>query len=59
VSNSAAGLGHMADVGPMMKPLSDVCTITITAAVEVCGKPGPEVDALTDLPASAERARKR
>jgi quinol monooxygenase YgiN len=37
--DSAAGLEHMANIGPMMKPLSEVCTIT----GEVCGTPSPEL----------------
>jgi quinol monooxygenase YgiN len=37
--DSAAGLDHMADIGPMMEPLSEVCDIT----GEVCGSPGPEL----------------
>ena len=30
---------HMENIGPMMKPLSEVCTITD----EVCGTPSPEL----------------
>ena len=37
--DSAAGLEHMANIGPMMKPLSEVCTTT----GEVCGTPSPEL----------------
>lgn len=37
--NSAKGLDHMANIGRMMKPLSEVCTIT----GEVCGTPSPEL----------------
>jgi quinol monooxygenase YgiN len=37
--DSAAGLEHMANISPMMKPLSEVCTIT----GEVCGTPSPEL----------------
>lgn len=37
--DSAAGLDHMANIGPMMKPLSEVCTIT----GEICGTPSPEL----------------
>jgi quinol monooxygenase YgiN len=37
--DSAAGLEHMANIGPMMEPLSEVCTIT----GEVCGTPSPEL----------------
>jgi quinol monooxygenase YgiN len=37
--DSAAGLEHMANIGPMMKPLSKVCTTT----GEVCGTPSPEL----------------
>ena len=37
--DSAAGLEHMANIGPMMEPLSEVCTTTC----EVCGTPSPEL----------------
>jgi quinol monooxygenase YgiN len=37
--DSAAGLEHMANIEPMMKPLSDICTIT----GEICGLPSPEL----------------
>ena len=37
--DSAAGLEHMANIGPMMKPMSEVGTIT----GEVCGTPSPEL----------------
>lgn len=37
--DSAAGLKHMVNIGPMMKPMSDVCTIT----GEICGLPSPEL----------------
>jgi quinol monooxygenase YgiN len=37
--DSAAGLEHMANIGPMMKPLSEISTIT----GEVCGTPSPEL----------------
>jgi quinol monooxygenase YgiN len=37
--DSAAGLEHMTNIGPMMKPLSEICTIT----GEVCGTPSPEL----------------
>ena len=37
--DSAAGLAHMAHIGPMMKPMSEVCTIT----GEICGSPSPEL----------------
>jgi len=37
--DSAAGLEHMAHIGPMMGPLSEVCTTT----GEVCGSPSPEL----------------
>lgn len=37
--DSAAGLDHMANIGPMMEPLSKVCTIT----GEICGTPSPEL----------------
>ncbi len=37
--DSAAGLQHMANIGHMMAPLSEVCTIT----GEVCGSPSPEL----------------
>lgn len=37
--DSAAGLEHMENIGPMMQPLSEVCTIT----GEVCGTPSPEL----------------
>ena len=37
--DSAAGLEHMANIAPMMEPLSKVCTTT----GEVCGTPSPEL----------------
>lgn len=37
--DSAAGLEHMANIGVMMQPLSEVCTIT----GEVCGTPTPQL----------------
>jgi quinol monooxygenase YgiN len=37
--DSAAGLEHMTNIGPMMEPLSQVCTMT----GEVCGMPSPEL----------------
>jgi quinol monooxygenase YgiN len=37
--DSAAGLEHMANIGPMFEPLSEICTIT----GEVCGSPSPEL----------------
>jgi quinol monooxygenase YgiN len=37
--DSAAGLEHMANIGPMMKPLSEISTIT----GEVCGTPSSEL----------------
>ena len=37
--DSAASLEHMANIGPMMKPLSEISTIT----GEVCGTPSPEL----------------
>lgn len=37
--DSAAGLEHMANIGPMAQALSEVCTIT----GEVCGTPDPEL----------------
>jgi quinol monooxygenase YgiN len=37
--DSAAGLQHMANIGPMFKPLSEICTIT----GEICGTPSPEL----------------
>jgi quinol monooxygenase YgiN len=37
--DSAAGLEHMANIGSMMKPMSEVATIT----GEVCGTPSPEL----------------
>ena len=37
--DSAAGLDHMANMAPMMEPLSEVCTIS----GEVCGTPSPEL----------------
>ena len=37
--DSAAGLEHMTNIGPMAKLLSEVCTIT----GEVCGTPSPEL----------------
>jgi quinol monooxygenase YgiN len=37
--DSASGLEHMANIGPMMEPLSEVCTVT----GEVCGTPSPEL----------------
>lgn len=39
--DSAAGLEHMANIGPMFEPLSKVCTMT----GEVCGDPEPELRA--------------
>lgn len=37
--DSAAGLEHMTNIGPMFEQLSEICTIT----GEVCGTPGPEL----------------
>lgn len=37
--DSAAGLDHMTNIGPMMRPLSEICTIT----GEICGTPSPEL----------------
>lgn len=37
--DSAAGLEHMANIGEMMKPLQEICTIT----GEVCSTPSPEL----------------
>jgi L-rhamnose mutarotase len=37
--DSAAGLQHMANIEPMMKPMFEVCIIT----GEVCGAPEPEL----------------
>ena len=37
--DSAAGLAHMTNIAPMMKPLSEICTIT----GEICGDPSPEL----------------
>ncbi|MFY0407422.1 putative quinol monooxygenase [Solicola sp. PLA-1-18] len=37
--DSAAGLEHMANIGPMMEPLSEVCTVS----GEICGTPSPEL----------------
>jgi hypothetical protein len=49
----------MANIGPTMNPPSEVCMIT----GEVGGTPRPDVraalDAMTDLPEIAERARKQ
>lgn len=43
--DSAAGLEHMINIGPMMEPLSEICTIT----GEICGNPNPELrEALED-----------
>jgi quinol monooxygenase YgiN len=39
--DSAAGLEHMANIAPMMEPLSEVCTIT----GEICGSPNAELRA--------------
>ncbi|GAA5150052.1 hypothetical protein GCM10023340_26340 [Nocardioides marinquilinus] len=42
--DSAAGLEHMRNIGRMMEPLAEVCTMT----GEVCGNPSPELrEALT------------
>ena len=39
--DSDAGLAHMTNIGPMLEPLSAICTIT----GEVCGSPTPELRA--------------
>lgn len=37
--DSAAGLEHMANIAPMIEPLSKICTMT----GQVCGSPSPEL----------------
>lgn len=52
--DSAAGLEHMTNIGVMMKPMSEVCTIT----GEVCGTPSTDL-ARADRAGDADRSYKR